>query len=133
MLRVVRNKNKHKHTYKHMHHIINSRFGTTRSSSTEMAAVSAASVLQSHANLFKSLLLTDEYCRTFATVSHTTRAAVSSLEYQWARISFETMKELQFDKLIEDLAEYEDLAEDLAEYAEAAWAIESERISPWQR
>ena len=24
-------------------------------------------------------------------------------------------------------------AEDLAEYAEAAWAIDSERISPWQR
>ena len=73
-----------------------------------MATMSNADILRIHVATMKQMLLTDEFCRTFATTSRTTKAAVSELEYRWAAKSFDCLRILQCEKILDEREEWED-------------------------
>ena len=67
-----------------------------------MATTSLTEILRTHVDIIKPMLMTDEFCRVYATTSRTTRAAASKLENRWAALSFESLQQHMVDGLIEE-------------------------------
>ena len=81
---------------------IHSHFGTTETPPyLNMATIAFTEILRTHVDIIKAMLMTDEFCRAYATTSKTTRAAVSKLEYRWAALSFECLQMHLADEIIE--------------------------------
>ena len=67
-----------------------------------MATTSFTEILRTHVDIIKPMLMTDEFCRVYATTARTTRASASKLEYRWAALSFECLQQHMVDGLIEE-------------------------------